>query len=102
MLATASGKRASFASCAPARGLLGRPSLDFRPDPELDSPFAEVENGSRHVVVPMLVDAHSVPVRQPKHLGDSLRIYQVLDCNLLGHGKRRRGHPGFDWTAAGS
>jgi len=88
ILATASGERLSFASCPPARDLVGRPSLDLRSEPELDSPFAEIENGSRHVVVPMLVDAHSVPVRQPKHLGDSQRIYQLLDRNLLGHGKR--------------
>jgi hypothetical protein len=68
--------------------LLERPSLNFRPEPELDSSFAEIENGSRHVGISMLVDAHGVSMGQPKHVGNSLRVDQLFDRNLLGHGNR--------------
>ena len=88
MFATRSGKRLLLPARAPPLGLLERPSLDVRVEPELHSPFAEIENGPRHVAIPVLVDAHGVPVSQPKHVGNSLRVDQLFDSNLLGHGYR--------------
>ena len=54
--------------------LVGRPALDLRPEPELDTPFAEVDDRAWHIHVPTLVQAYAVPMREADDLGDALGI----------------------------
>jgi hypothetical protein len=61
-----------------ASSLLCRPALDLRAKPELDPAVAEIDDGTRHVVISALVKTDAVPVRKPERIRDSLRVHQVF------------------------
>ncbi len=64
--------------------LLFRPALELGSQPELDA-VAELDHGSWHVGIPMLVDADGVPVREPEQIGHSMGVNQVVDVDLPAH-----------------
>jgi hypothetical protein len=68
----ASGTDATF------RCLLGRPPLNIRPQPELDTPLPEVDYGPWHVGVASLVEADTVPMRELEDVGDALSIGETV------------------------
>ena len=69
---------AALRARSPASSLLRRPALDLRAKPEFDPAVAEIDDGTRHVVIPALVETDAVPVRKPERIRDSLRVHQVF------------------------
>lgn len=76
---------ATLQTCSGTRSLLCGPALDLRAEPELDSAVAEVNDGTWHVVIPALIEADAVAVRQPKRICDRLRVHQVFRGYEWGH-----------------
>ena len=66
--------RAASWSSSPASGLCLRPPLDLGTQPQFHAAVTEVHNRTRHVVVPALVEADAVPVRQAEDVGDDLGV----------------------------
>jgi hypothetical protein len=54
------------------------PREHIRAQPELAPAAAEVDDGTRHVDVTVLVDADVVRMRQTENLGDASCVYQVF------------------------
>jgi len=61
------------------------PAFDFRTQPELHPSIAEVDDRTRHVVVPALVEANAVAMRQPEDVGDHLSVDEVLGADARTH-----------------
>jgi hypothetical protein len=55
--------------------------LDFRPKPEHATAATEVDDGPRHVLVSVLVNADRVRRREPKYLGDATRVDEIFGGN---------------------
>jgi hypothetical protein len=71
-----------------ASSLLRGPALDLRAKPELDSAVAEVDDGTRHIVIPALVETDAVAVGKAERIGDSLRVHQVFRSYEWSHSTR--------------
>jgi hypothetical protein len=76
---------AALGARSSASSLLCRPALDLRAKPELDSAVAEVNDRTRHVVIPALVETDAVAVRKPERIRDSLSVDQVFRGYEWGH-----------------
>lgn len=73
-------------SRSPEFDLLGVPPLDLRSEPEAWATAAEVEDGARHVGIPLEVLAHGIPVSEPKDPGNIVCVDQVVDVHATRHG----------------
>lgn len=58
--------------------LLGRPLLDFGPEPQFGAPTAKVDDRTGHGGVPLLVDANGVAVDEAQDLCHLVRVYQLF------------------------
>jgi hypothetical protein len=77
--------RPAFRARSPVSSLLCRPALDLRAKPKLNSAVAEVNDGTRHVAIPALIETDAVAVRKPERIRDSLRVHQVFRGYERGH-----------------
>jgi hypothetical protein len=77
--------RSAFAPSATSRLLLDSPKLNLGTQPELDAPVSEVEHWRRHVVVPMLVDAHRVAVGETEKVSDSIGVKEIVYVDPATH-----------------
>jgi hypothetical protein len=66
--------------------LAGRPPLDVGTQPELDAALTQIDYWLGHIVVPLLVLADGIPVRQAEDVRNTLRVEQILGCNSRCHG----------------
>jgi hypothetical protein len=77
--------RSAFAPSATSRLLLDSPTLNLGTQPELDAPVSEVEYRRRHIVVSVLVDAHSVAVGKTEKFSDSICVKEVVYVDPATH-----------------
>ena len=68
-----------------ARPLCGCPAFDVGLEPDLHAAVAEVEDGSWHIRVPMLVHAHGIAVREAKQLCHAIGVDEIIDVDSLAH-----------------
>jgi hypothetical protein len=68
-----------------AVGLIRRPSLHLGAQPKLDPSVPLVQDGTGHVLVPMLVHAHGVAVSEPEQFGDAVGVDQFVQVDLSAH-----------------
>jgi hypothetical protein len=61
------------------------PPFDFGPKPEQGAVRPEVDDGSRHIRIAALIQADAVGLRQPKDLGHSASVDQVLCTHERAH-----------------
>jgi hypothetical protein len=54
--------------------LVSPPALDLRAQPQLDTPFTEVHNWARHVLIAALVEAYAVAMGELEDVGDVLCV----------------------------
>ena len=76
---------AALRASSSASSLLGGPALDLRAKPELHAAVAEVNDGTRHIVIPALIETDAVAMRKPERIRDSLRVHQVFRGYEWGH-----------------
>jgi len=55
-----------------------RPTDDLRLQPELNATLAEINDRTRHVGVPTLVETDAVAVREPEHFSDALGVDEIF------------------------
>jgi hypothetical protein len=72
---------------AAGRDLPRVPPVDLGAQPEARPPMPEVEDGSRHVWIPVDVEAHSVSVGEAENTGDLVCIDQIVEKYAAGHPK---------------
>jgi len=65
-----------------------RPSLHLSSQPEPRPSSTEVDDGTRHLRVALLVAAHGIPVAQAQQIGHALGVNQILGSNSRRHGSR--------------
>ena len=70
---------------AAGRRLLGCPAFNVRPEPDLDTAVAEVEDRPWHVRVPVLVDADAVAVSEAQELSHAIGVDEIVDVDSLAH-----------------
>src|SRR5690242_9029235 len=66
-------------------GQLCCPPFDLGAKPKLDAPIAELAHRTRHIVVPVLVDADGVPVGKTEELGNAVCVEEIVDVHLSAH-----------------
>jgi hypothetical protein len=76
---------AALRACSSASALLRGPGLDLRAKPELDPAVTKVNHGTRHVVIPALIETDAVAVRKPERIRDSLSVHEVFGGYEWGH-----------------
>jgi hypothetical protein len=55
------------------------PTLYLGAEPELHAPVAELAHWTRHVLVPVLVNAHRVAVSETQEFGHSVCVEKIVD-----------------------
>jgi hypothetical protein len=80
-----SASRATTRAGAPSRRLLNRPACNIWLEPDQDASVAKVEDRPRHIRIPMLVDAHRIPVCKPEQLGHAVGVDEIVDVDSLTH-----------------
>jgi hypothetical protein len=63
-----------------------RPRFYLGPQPEPRPASTEVDDGTWHLRVALLVAAHGIPVAQAQQIGHALGVDQILGSNSRGHG----------------
>ncbi len=80
-----SATHAALWARASAGSLLCCPGLYLGAKPQLDSAVAEVNDGTRHVVISALVETDAVAVRKPERIRDTLSVDQIFRGYEWGH-----------------
>jgi hypothetical protein len=65
---------------------LASPLLDLWPEPEQWALRAQIHDGSRHVGIALLIEAHAVGLRQAQDLCHGPGVYEVLGSDERAHG----------------
>jgi hypothetical protein len=66
-------------------GELSCPSFYLRSQPELDATIAKLPNRTRHIAIPMLIDADGVAVGEAEEFRDAVRVKEVIYVYLPAH-----------------
>lgn len=81
---------ATFRPSAAARHLSSRPALNLLAQPQLRPTATEIDNRTRHVPIPVLVDAHRAGMREAEEVAtsrastrSSVRTVGDIDLRLL-------------------
>jgi hypothetical protein len=61
------------------------PCSDLTPEPQLASPLAHVDDGTRHVWISPLVGAHGVQLGKPDEICHFARVDQIADVDSSAH-----------------
>lgn len=77
--------RAPFRPGAAKLDLLSVPSLDLRSEPEAWSTPTEVDDRTRHVLVPVEILAHGVAMRKAEDSSNVVRVDQIVEKYAPGH-----------------
>ena len=83
-----SAANAAAGTRPPCRCLPSCPAFNIWLEPDQHASVAEVENGARHIRIPVLVDAHGVAVREAKQLRHTSSVDEIVDVDSLAHSPR--------------